>query len=162
MLTEEIPVGTSAVGFRPKRILVATDFSAAANNAFSHARGIAQLTRAELILIHVIEPDSSLVADALPPACMEELKANAEENLRSLVQCAHKVGIPNTRSLMKSGLPAHEIVEVAKELNVDLIVIATHGFTSWKHFCIGSTAERVARVAPCPVLVVREKERDFI
>ena len=48
------------------------------------------------------------------------------------------------------------------ELDVDLIVIATHGFTGWRHFAIGSTAERVARAAPCPVLVVREKEHEFI
>jgi nucleotide-binding universal stress UspA family protein len=53
-------------------------------------------------------------------------------------------------------------VEAAKNLDVDLIVIATHGFTGRKHFAIGSTAERVARAAPCPVLVVREIEHDFI
>ncbi|MEI4884363.1 universal stress protein, partial [Klebsiella pneumoniae] len=62
----------------------------------------------------------------------------------------------------RTGLPAHEIVEAAKELDVDLIVIATHGHTGWKHFAIGSTAERVVRAAPCPVLVVRQKEHEFI
>lgn len=61
-----------------------------------------------------------------------------------------------------AGLAAHEIVEAAKELDVDLIVIATHGYTGWKHFAIGSTAKRVVRAAPCPVLVVREKEHDFL
>ena len=55
-----------------------------------------------------------------------------------------------------------EIGEVAKESDVDLIVIATHGYTGWKHFAIGSTAERVVRAAPCPVLVVREKEHEFV
>jgi len=43
-----------------------------------------------------------------------------------------------------------------------MIVIATHGYTGWKHFAIGSTAERVVRAAPCPVLVVREKEHEFV
>lgn len=62
---------------------------------------------------------------------------------------------------MRTGVPTHEIVEAAKELDVDLIVIATHGYTGWKHFAIGSTAERVARAAPCSVLVVREKEHEF-
>ena len=62
---------------------------------------------------------------------------------------------------VRAGLPSHEIVETAKELDVDLIVIATHGYAGWKHFCIGSTAERVVRAAPCPVLVVREKEHEF-
>jgi universal stress protein A len=53
-------------------------------------------------------------------------------------------------------------VEVAKQLDVDLIVIATHGYTGWKHCRIGSTAERVMRSALCPVFVVREKEHDFV
>ena len=59
---------------------------------------------------------------------------------------------------MRTGVPSHEIVELAKEADIDLIVIAALGYTGSKHFCIGSTAERVARAAPCPVLVVREKE----
>ena len=70
--------------------------------------------------------------------------------------------MPKIGSTTREGMPAHEIVEAAKELDTDLIVIATHGFTGWKHFCIGSTAERVVRTAPCPVFVVREKEHDFI
>ena len=55
----------------------------------------------------------------------------------------------------------NEITKAAKDLDVDLIVIATHGYTSWRHLCIGSTAERVVRTAPCSVLVVREKEYEF-
>jgi nucleotide-binding universal stress UspA family protein len=70
--------------------------------------------------------------------------------------------VVETKSAIRTGLASHEILEAAKELDVDLIVIATHGFSGWKHFCIGSTAERVARSAPCPVLVVREKEHEFI
>src|SRR5207244_12946003 len=46
-------------------------------------------------------------------------------------------------------VPSHEIVDAAKEADVDLIIIATHGYTGWKHFCIGSTAERVVRAAHC-------------
>jgi len=60
------------------------------------------------------------------------------------------------------GLAAHEIVELAKELDADLIVIATRGYEAWKHLVIGSTTARVARAAPCPVLVVRENEHDFV
>ena len=64
-------------------------------------------------------------------------------------------------SPVRCGLASIEIVDAAKEVDVDLIVIATHGYTGWKHFAIGSTAERVVRAAPCPVLVVREKEHEF-
>jgi nucleotide-binding universal stress UspA family protein len=63
---------------------------------------------------------------------------------------------------VRTGHAPNEINKAAKDLNVDLIVIATHGFTSWRHLCIGATAERVVRTAPCPVLVVREKEHEFV
>ena len=59
-------------------------------------------------------------------------------------------------------LAAHEIVEAARDLDSDLIVIATHGYTGWKHLCIGSTTERVVRTAPCPVFVVREKQHELL
>ena len=65
------------------------------------------------------------------------------------------------RAMTRQGIASHEIVDAAKEFDVDLIVMATHGYTGLKHFCIGSTAERVVRAAPCPVLVVREKEHEF-
>lgn len=63
---------------------------------------------------------------------------------------------------VRSGHAPNEITKAAKDLDVDLIVIATHGYTSWRHLCISSTAERVVRAAPCSVFVVREKEHDFV
>ena len=70
------------------------------------------------------------------------------------------VALPNPQlSLLHA---PNEITKAAKDLDVDLIIIATHGYTSWRHLCIGSTAERVVRTAPCPVLVVREKEHEFV
>ena len=85
----------------------------------------------------------------------------AGKNLRSLIASVRHTAIERPRFKVRGGLPSHEIVEAAKEMDVDLIVLATHGYTGWKHFCIGSTAERVVRAAPCPVLVVREKEHEF-
>jgi len=145
-----------------KKILVPTDFSAASRNAVKYACRIGELMRSDLIFINVTEPNGALALEAVSPGCLEELRSNAEENLRGLVLAARGYGIPGATSLIRSGLPAHEIVEAAKETDVDLIVIATHGYTGWKHFCIGSTAERVVRAAPCPVLVVREKEHEFV
>ena len=86
----------------------------------------------------------------------------AKEFASALVNSVRAAGVAGARSTLRTGVATHEIVEAAKELDVDLIVIATHGYTGWKHFAIGSTAERVARAAPCPVLVVREKEHDFL
>lgn len=64
--------------------------------------------------------------------------------------------------LVRSGSPAFEIIEVAKFLPADVIVISTHGRTGLKHMLLGSVTERVVSRAPCPVLVVREREREFI
>jgi len=156
--TEEVATRPASGAFDLKRIAVPVDFSDASTNAVKYARRIGQLTRADLILINVVEPDAFLPPEALAPVCIEELKANPGESLRGLVSAAREAGIAGATSIIRSGLAAHEIVEAAKESDVDLIVIATHGYTGWKHFCIGSTAEQVVRAAPCPVLVVREKE----
>ena len=92
----------------------------------------------------------------------EEQLNSAEKNLRALCDASKASASLPMRSTIRTGLAAHEIVEAAKELDSDLIIIATHGYTGWMHFCIGSTTERVVRTAPCPVFVVREKEHDFI
>ena len=63
---------------------------------------------------------------------------------------------------VRPGRPATEIVEAARELAADLIVIATHGRTGLQHVLLGSVAENVVRHAPCPVLTVREHEREFV
>jgi nucleotide-binding universal stress UspA family protein len=54
------------------------------------------------------------------------------------------------------------ILEVAREIRADLIITTTHGYTGLKHLMMGSTAENIVRRAPCPVLVVREVEHDFV
>jgi Universal stress protein UspA and related nucleotide-binding proteins len=155
-------------GQRPitiRKILVPTDFSPASRKSLSYALRFAEGLNSEITLLHVLEPETPLTLAGRRPATAafsEEELADAEEGLRGLTVSAKAAGDAGTKSVLRTGVATHEIVEAAKELDVDLIVIATHGFTGWKHFAIGSTAERVARAAPCPVLVVREKEHDFI
>jgi len=146
-----------------RKILAPTDFSAASKRAFSYALRFAEEPGSKIILLHVLEPETPLTLAGQPAAAAfsEEELSDTEESLRALADSAKTTGI-NTRSIVRTGVATHEIVEAAKELDADLIVIATHGFTGWKHFAIGNTAERVARAAPCSVLVVREKEHDFI
>ena len=67
-----------------------------------------------------------------------------------------------TATEVRFGQPVGEITEAALELEIDLIIIATHGRTGLKHMLLGSVAENVVRHAPCPVLVVREREHEFI
>jgi nucleotide-binding universal stress UspA family protein len=147
-----------------KNILVPTDFSPASKKAFSYALRLAEQLGSELTLLHVLEPETPLTLAGRPvTAAFSEVElADMEKSLRAMADEAESAGIAGAKSIVRTGVATHEIIEVAKELDIDLIVIATHGFTAWKHFAIGSTAERVARAAPCPVLVVREKEQDFI
>ena len=147
-----------------KKILAPTDFSPASEKALKYALRFAHDFNSELTLLHVLEPAISPTVAGLPasPAFSEEEMADAREGLCALVNSARAAGVVGARSTIRTGVATHEIVEAAKELDVDLIVIATHGYTGWKHFAIGSTAARVARAAPCPVFVVREKEHDFL
>ena len=148
-----------------KRILVPVDFSPLSRKAIHYATRLGQLFGAELNLFHVVEPEVPPAFDgfmiAPPPisGCATNGYANRLDSLAGSVRTA---GVSQVRSTVRTGLAAFEIVEAAKELDVDLIVIATHGYTGWKHFAIGSTAERVVRAAPCPVLVVRDKEHEFV
>lgn len=148
---------------RLKKILVPIDFSPPSKNAFKYAVRFAEEFGGELTLLYVLEPQSMTGFMPIPEATafVESDIVAAGKNLRSLIASVRNARIDRPRWKVRGGLPSHEIVEAAKEMDVDLIVIATHGYTGWKHFCIGSTAERVVRAAPCPVLVVREKQHEF-
>jgi universal stress protein A len=147
-----------------EKILAPVDFSSASEQAVKYAQRLAEEFHAELIFLHVLESANSLPFAVLPTASAfsEKEMVKAEKNLHTQVGHARTAGVLDARWVLRTGVATHEIVEAAKELDVDLIVIASHGFTGWKHFAIGSTAERVARAAACPVMVVREKEHDFV
>ena len=164
MKTQEMPVGESSVSMKLKRILVPVDFSPLSKKAMHYAARLAQQFGAEVTLFHVIEPEIPPAFDGFmiaPPPVSNGSSVQCAGQLKALASSVRTTGVTHVGSSVRPGLAAHEIVEAAKELDVDLIVIATHGYTGWKHFAIGSTAERVVRAAPCPVLVVREKEHEF-
>jgi nucleotide-binding universal stress UspA family protein len=71
------------------------------------------------------------------------------------------IGVKNVKTIIKTGKPFVEIIETAKEENADLIIIATHGHSGVEHILFGSTAEKVVRKAPCPVLTLREPIKGF-
>jgi len=156
--------GPAPAALHLKHILVPVDFSPPSQQAMTYALRFAGLFGADLTLLHVSEKVAIPGPRDIPPRLdysEDEIKT-AKKNLQALTASSTAAGSPKIHSAVRTGLPAHEIVEAAKELEVDLIVIATHGYTGWKHFCIGSTAEQVVRTAPCPVFVVREKEHEFI
>jgi universal stress protein A len=143
-----------------KRILVPVDFSGASTKAFRQALSFAKHLNANLTVLYVVPPapvSALTMLDGTPPSERADVSI-VNKDLRALTKFARTSGVQDANASVRFGVPSHEIVEAAKDEDADLIVIATHGYTGWKHFCIGSTAERVVRAAPCPVLVVREKE----
>lgn len=146
-----------------RRILVTTDFSEAGDHAIAHAFRMAADHGAEVLLCHVVETivaPNPLYAHYYPTELLNpEIQARAEQEAHAaLAERAPKdaplAAVPHT-TYIGHGVPADEIVRVAKDRQVDLIVIATHGRTGLRHLLLGSTAERVLRHVHCPVLVVR-------
>jgi nucleotide-binding universal stress UspA family protein len=151
---------TPAASPQLRTILFPTDFSACANYALPYAAAIARATKATIICVHVVEPIVPAVgytglAEPLPIADIsEQLEDSAERELPKLAECEECAGL-NVEEIMVHGDAAAEIVRVANEREVDLIVISSHGRTGLGRILFGSTAEAVVRHASCPVLVVK-------
>jgi nucleotide-binding universal stress UspA family protein len=147
-----------------KKILVPIDFSPMSKQTLQHAVRFAEQFGCEIVLLHVIEPLTAIAGAPLAVDIFAEPEENtvaAEAELACLAKSSGNHPSAFT-SVVRIGHAPNEITKAAKELDVDLIMIASHGYTSWGHLCIGSTAERVVRAAPCSVLVVREKEHEFV
>ena len=141
-----------------RRILAPTDFSEFSKQAIQYAYELAQKFGARLLLLHVVELQAYPVDIFLPSEAgttlLEDLEHQARLDLAQLVPKAQDGPVEVTRQAVV-GTPYHKIVEVAAAEKVDLIVMATHGRTGLSHLFIGSVAERVVRMAPCPVLTIR-------
>ena len=166
MKAQEVAIPEKAIPtLHLQKILVPIDFSTPCNKAFKYAVGFARQFGSHIVMIHVVEPaaavDKELLAGEGTPRTQNEA-ALAEEKLQVLAAASPRDGSLHITSRIRRGVPTHEIVKAAEELDVDLIIMATHGLRAWKHFGLGSTADCVARAAPCPVLVVREREREFV
>jgi universal stress protein A len=164
MKTEALLKRGATAGMNLHRILVPVDFSPLSKKAVHYATRLAQQFGGEVDLLHVVEPEVPPTFDGFmvaPPILSNGSSARSATQLKHWANSVRNAGVTPVNSTVRCGLASIEIVDAAKELDVDLIVIATHGYTGWKHFAIGSTAERVVRAAPCPVLVVRDKEHEF-
>jgi nucleotide-binding universal stress UspA family protein len=149
-----------------RRILVPTDFSKHSDAALTYAVALAEKFEAELHLLHVVQDLSVFVPDAVavtPPIAVpvEEFAAAAREALQRVVG-EHQLGRFKVHTEVREGAPFYEIIRLAKEAEIDLIVIGTHGHTGLVHVLLGSVTEKVVRKAPCPVLTVRHPEHEFV
>ena len=158
------PEGATATrtSFGPRRILVPLDFSQCAEKALQYALPFARQFGAELVLLHVVQgyvPLSEFSAG--DPGFVA---ANSEESAQKQL-CSLKETLDScikSRVVVRVGNPYTQIIETARELGIDLIILSTHGHTGLALVFLGSTTERVVRRAGCPVLVVRENENEFI
>jgi universal stress protein A len=134
-----------------KRILVPADFSAGTQATLSYACEYAKLIRAELHLLHVVPARDFPLPLGSPPGERTRL---ARQRLERLAQSVAPGDLPVVCEV-RTGKPAAEVVRYARERDVGLIAMSTHGRTALAQVVMGSVAERVVREAPCPVLVIR-------
>ncbi len=149
-----------------KKILFPTDFSDCARHALGYALAFAEEHKAKLFILHVvpdvhiIPPDMKALTSSLSKI-YDELERDANERIKKLVpkRFLKKIEVEN---IVVRGVPFLEIIKKARMQEVDLIVISTHGWTGLKQAIFGSTAEKVVRKSPCPVLTVRHPEHEFV
>jgi nucleotide-binding universal stress UspA family protein len=144
-----------------RKILCPTDFSGPSYEAVKWANALALQFGAALILVHAI-PGLPTLAGAHVGAAykidlddyVRRLEGEARETLESLVKNRISPEI-TSRVVVIHGDPARELVKAARDEQADLIVMATHGRSGLERLVLGSVAERVVRLAPCPVLTIR-------
>lgn len=146
--------------FSMKKILCPTDFSEGSLAAISQAGELAQQVGAAVYLVNVIPVQPALPTDPnyvfKVPEFERTLHSEAEQHLQEIAQPLNAREV-ETRTFIGHGDAANEIVRIADQENVDLIVISTYGKTGWRRFAFGSVTEKVVRLAQCPVLTVRNR-----
>jgi universal stress protein A len=149
--------------FPVKKILCPTDFSEPSLKGVLAAAELAAQHPAEVILLHVIPPAHTLTPPTIPSGKVleyyEDLTRFAQKSLDDLVQEKFSKDLSVSARVVQ-GNPSDEIVRAASKEKVDLIVIATHGATGWRRFIFGSVAEKVVRMADCPVLTIPAPEKE--
>ncbi len=148
-----------------KRILCPTDFSDPSYEALRVANELALYFSSELVVLHVVPPIPT--ANVAPPPAgtapprgfnislyRQELEEISKRSLEEIVEQRIAKGL-NVHPIVVQGEASDQIIDVVDKQKIDLIVIATHGRTGWRRFIFGSVAEKVIRIAPCPVLTIQ-------
>jgi nucleotide-binding universal stress UspA family protein len=150
-----------------KNILVATDFSEASDTALAYGRELAGRFGATLHVLHVAEniyitTFGAETYAAMAPNLQQEVEQGASARLDTLLTDSDNSGPPTRPVVLTSSSPSFAIIDYAGEHEIDLIVIGTHGRGALAHLLMGSVAEKVVRLASCPVLTVRHPQHEFI
>ena len=140
-----------------QKVLVPTDFSDLSQRALEFALSLADRFRAKLYLMHVWElpmTGSLLPPEPYPESVLTEEQTAGEEHLTKVTNELKASGF-DVEPVFVFGKPYMEIVKAAADLDIDLIVLASHGRSGVSHLLLGSVAEKVVRLAPCPVFTVK-------
>ena len=147
-------------------VLVATDFSAPSDSALNYGREFARTFGAALHVLHVVEnsmlwagPEAVTVDFARLAA---DLEAGARTTLNRIVTPEDRTQRKAVTAVRTGNSAAFEIARYADDQGIDIILMGTHGRGLVGHLLMGSVAEKVVRIAPCPVLTVRHPEHEFI
>jgi nucleotide-binding universal stress UspA family protein len=148
-----------------RKVLVPTDFSESARHALTYGISFAREYQSELVVLHVVENLTVGYASDLFPVPMaevfQEISGYAKAELAKLGAAAREKKVEVVEQVVQ-GKPSAEIIRFAREAEVDMIVLGTHGKGMLDQALFGSTTERVVRRAPCPVLTVRLAEHEFV
>jgi nucleotide-binding universal stress UspA family protein len=150
-----------------KKVLVATDFGPASETALRCGRELARAFHATLDVLHV-SPNIYLTASmgyeyaSLPIGMQEDIERNARRQTDRLLADDDIRDLQAKAVCVTNNTPASAIITYANECQADLIVMGTHGRGALSHMLLGSVAERVVRLAPCPVLAVHNPEHEFV
>ncbi|MBU4445959.1 MAG: universal stress protein [Candidatus Marinimicrobia bacterium] len=145
--------------FPLKKVLCPIDFSEHSLKALKIADEMAKTFHAEIFLVNIIPPIPSVPTPPHPfvfdiPKYQDSLEINSKKSLDDIAKKHVSSGI-KVHQIISCGDPAQEIIKIADENDVNLIVVATHGRTGLKHMIFGSVAEKIIRHASCPVLTKR-------
>lgn len=137
-----------------EKILVPTDFGPPSMRAIAMAVELAKLNGASLALVHVWELPSAVYGMSLPPGIAVHLEAEARAQLASVVEDAEE-HVPVVEAHVECGTPWREILRTIEPAKPALVVMGTQGRRGLGHAVLGSVAEKLVRVSPVPVLIVR-------
>jgi len=156
------------------QILAPTDFSRFSGFALEWAANLAEALRAELVLLHVVpEEEGKIIEEVIGEGAAVQIPRGVRENVLTERQKKFReqfnIVLPDylkksikVEEILSIGVPFLEIIKTAKEKDVDLIVMGTHGRTGLSHALIGSVAEKVVHHAHCPVLTIKHPQYRFV
>ncbi len=142
------------------KIICPVDFSQISIEALELSSDFARTCGGSLVIVHVLEPILAPTDFTFGPLTMTDIEDKlADRAMEGLKELSAKLQFPQEKIELRvvRGIASQEIVKIAEEISADLIVMGTHGYTGLTHALLGSTAERVVRKAPCPVLTIKGK-----